>query len=453
MRRAILTIGLALTASIPVISQDPAGLPGPAPRRSAEQFRRQPGNSSDRYLVVMRESATGRRGPSSRASVVARALVTTHGVARVDRVLSRALNGFVARLSHAEAEALSRDPRVEYVEQEVEISSESVQTVPATSSNWGLDRIDQQALPSNGEYQYETDGSGVNAYIVDSGIRVTHAEFGERATLGPDFVTDDPGNPHPDTSLDCYGHGTQVAGVVGGATYGVAKNVHLIAVRVLDCSGRGSSIDLISAIDWITQQQTAHFTPSVANLSLTTDAVPASFTAIEDAIYNSMASGVIWVLAAGNHQDVVANYSPARLQAAITVGASYTYAGSYDLRAAYSNTGPELDLYAPGVGITSAWRGHDNATAECSGTSMAAAQVTGVVARFLQVYWWAPPGHVSNVVVFEHATTGAIWDPGPNTANRLLYSGYLDQAPPAAAANHLRLLPATPLAPPGSRTR
>ena len=133
-------------------------------------------------------------------------------------MLSRALNGFVARLASDEAEALSRDPRVEYVEQDVEIGGEAVQTVPAAHSNWGLDRIDQPVLPSDGAYQYDTDGSGVKAYVVDSGIRVTHSEFGGRAVLGPDFVTDDPGNPHPDTSLDCYGHGTQVAGVLGGAT-------------------------------------------------------------------------------------------------------------------------------------------------------------------------------------------------------------------------------------------
>ncbi len=154
----------------------------------------------------------------------------------------------------------------------------------------------------------------------------------------------------------------------------------------------------------MTQDHTANFVPAVANLSLTTTAVPASFTAIEDAVYNSIGSGVTWVLAAGNHSDVVANYSPARLQAAITVGATYTYAGSYDVRAGYSNTGPEVDLYAPGVAITSAYFTGDYAAAECSGTSMAAPQVAGVVARFLQLYWWAPPGHVTNQVVYQNAT-------------------------------------------------
>jgi len=430
MTRSILVMLCAVIASVPVLGQNPAsqGQNDLPPRRQhADKLRKQPGNASDRYIVVMRDDAAGPRGNSSRAHQVSNALAATHGLQRVDRVLSRALNGFVARLSQEEADALSRDPRVEYVEQDVEIQAETTQTVPGTNSNWGLDRIDQQGLPANGQYEYDTDGSGVKAYVVDSGIRASHVEFGGRVTLGPDFVTDDPGNPTPDTSLDCFGHGTQVAGVLGGATYGVAKNVNLVAVRVLDCTGHGTSTDLITAIDWITQDHTALPIPAVANLSITTDAVPWSFTAIEDAIYNSIGSGVTWILAAGNHGDVVANYSPARMQAAITVGASYTYAGAYDMRASFSNTGPEIDLYAPGVGITSAWGASDVSVIECTGTSMAAPQVAGVVARFLQVYWWAPPGHVNNQVVLESATVGAIWDPGPSTPNRLLYSGFLDQ--------------------------
>jgi subtilisin family serine protease len=430
MARSFLVIVCAVIASVPALGQNPASQGDfnlPPRRQNAEVLRRQPGNASDRYIVVMRDSAAGRPGASSRARQVANALAATHGLRRVDRVLSRALNGFVARLSQEEAEALSRDPRVEYVEQDVEIQAETTQTVPSANSNWGLDRIDQQGLPVNGQYEYDTDGSGVKAYVVDSGIRASHVEFGGRVTLGPDFVSEDPGNLTPNTSLDCFGHGTQVAGVLGGATFGVAKNVTLVAVRVLDCSGHGTSTDLINAIDWITQDHAALPVPAVANLSVTTDPVPWSFTAIEDAIYNSIGSGVTWVLAAGNHGDAVANYSPPRMQAAITVGASYTYAGAYDLRASFSNTGPEVDLYAPGVGITSAWGADDVATSEGTGTSLAAPQVAGVVARFLQVYWWAPPGHVNNVVVFQNATAGAIWDPGPNTPNRLLYSGFLDQ--------------------------
>jgi subtilisin family serine protease len=430
MARSLLVIACALVASVPVLGQNPAS-PGhddlPPRRHSAEKLRQQTGNTTDRYIVVMRDDAAGPRGSGSRAHEITQALAAAHGVNSVDRVLSRALNAFVARLSPNQADALSRDPRVEYVEQDVEIQSESMQTVPSTNSNWGLDRIDQPSLPANGQYEYDTDGSGVLAYVVDSGVRATHVEFGGRVIAGPDFVTDDPGNPTPDTSNDCYGHGTHVAGILGGATYGVAKNVTLVAVRVLDCAGHGTSIDLISAVDWVTQHHVATPAPAVANLSLTTDAVPASFTAIEDAIYNSIGSGVTWVLAAGNHGGSVADYSPARMAAAITVGASYTYAGAYDLRASFSNTGPEVDLYAPGVSITSAWGSGDVATMECTGTSIAAPQVAGVVARFLQIAWWAPPGHVNNVVV-GNATTGAIWDPGPATANRLLYSGFLDQS-------------------------
>ncbi len=427
MRRLIFAFALSFVASVPAIGQDPAQSGQESRRQVVEKLRKQPGNASDRYIVIMQDAATGARGPRSRAAAVSNALANAHGVARVDRVLSRAVNGFVAHLTEAEAAALSRDPLVAYVEQDVEIRGDNVQAVPASSSNWGLDRIDQPSLPANGQYQYNTDGSGVKAYIVDSGIRVTHQEFGGRAILGPDFVSDDAGNPHPDTALDCYGHGTHVAGVVGGATYGVAKNVTLVAVRVINCQGVGSSIDLISAIDWVTYDHTYNFTPAVANLSLTTDTVPASFTAIEDAVANSIMSGVTWVLAAGNHSDWVSNHSPARLSIAITVGASYTYAGAYDLRAPFSNVGPEVDLYAPGVSITSAWHTDDSATAACTGTSTAAPQVAGVVARFLQAYWWAPPGHVNNQVVLENSTYGVIWDPGPYTVNRFLYSGFLDQ--------------------------
>ena len=430
MRRLIFAIVLSFAATVSTLGQNsPPGQVGREPRGQAAKLRKQPGNSTDRYVVMLSDAATGRRGPKSRAVEVSNALAQAHGISRIDRVFSRTLNAFVAELTEQQAEALSRDPAVAYVEQDVEIRGEamqSVQSVPIASSNWGLDRIDQPMLPANGEYHFSNDGTGVKAYIVDSGIRASHQEFGGRVILGPDFVTDDPGNPHPDTSLDCFGHGTHVAGVVGGATFGVAKNVTLVAVRVLNCQGAGSSVDLINAIDWVTQDHIANFVPAVANLSLTTDTVPASFTAIEDAVANSIMSGVTWVLSAGNHGDWVSNHSPARLPIAITVGATYTYAGAHDVRAPFSNFGPEIDLFAPGIGITSAWYTDDQATAEFSGTSIAAPQVTGVVARFLNAYWWAPPGHVYSQVVWVNATRDIVWDAGPSTPNRMLYSGFLD---------------------------
>jgi subtilisin family serine protease len=429
MRRFLVIAVLAVATSTVLAGQGQGRQPAQSLTSSGlSEVRKQPGNSSNRYLVVLRDGVAGTRGPHSRAAAVAQAKARAHNLSRVERVLSHTLTGFVARLTDTEAEALSQDPDVAYVEQDIPMSGGGMALTPVASTvgSWGIDRINQRQLPLDGQYDYSNDGTGVTAYVVDTGVRVTHDEFGGRAVLGPSFVSDDPGNPNPGTSLDCHGHGTHVAGILGGATYGVARGVRIVSVRVLNCAGAGSSVDLISAIDWITYDHQTNFTPAVANLSVTSGVVPPTFTAIEDAIQRSLESGVTWVLIAGNEGGAVADYTPGRHPSAITVGASYAQANTTDMRAPTSNTGPEVDLYAPGVDIVSAYFSGDSVWAQGSGTSTAAPHVAGVVARFLQPNWWAPPAHVYNQVVLENATGGAVHDCGGSTTNRMLFSGFLD---------------------------
>ena len=245
--------------------------------------------------------------------------------------------------------------------------------------------------------------------------------------LGPDFVTDDPGNPHPDTSLDCYGHGTQVAGVLGGATYGVAKNVTLVAVRVLNCSGVGSSIDLISAIDWVTQDHTANFVPAVAKSQ-------PHHHCRSGELHRDRRRGLQLDrerrrVGARGRQSLRRRR---QLLAGATAGGDHGRRDLYlcrqlRVRAGYSNTGPEVDLYAPGVAITSAYFTGDYAAAECSVRRWPRRRSRASSRASCSSIWWAPPGHVYSQVVYQNATPGVVYDAGVYTPNRLLYSGFMDQ--------------------------
>jgi subtilisin family serine protease len=230
-----------------------------------------------------------------------------------------------------------------------------------TNAPWHLDRIDQRALPWDTTYNYSSSGAGVHVYILDTGIRVTHQEFGGRASVANDFVGDG------QNGNDCNGHGTHVAGLVGGSTWGVAKQASLHAVRILPCSGTGLLSNLLAAVDWVTAN---HASPAVANISST--AVGSSIS-LETAISNSIASGVVYTIAAGNDAADACGYTPARTVNAVTVGAS----DETDLRALYSNRGPCIDIFAPGNRVTSAWASGDTAVREFSGSSMAAPIVAG----------------------------------------------------------------------------
>lgn len=321
------------------------------------------------------------------------------------RVFRSVLNGFSASMPKAKAERLAADPRVAYVEQN------SVVRLNETQSNatWGLDRVDQRDLPLSTTYTYDTTASNVNAYILDTGIRTSHSEFAGRASVGTDTIGDG------QNGQDCQGHGTHVAGTVGGKTYGVAKGVNLIAVRVLGCDGSGTTAGVIAGVDWVTANAAK---PAVANMSLGGSAS----AALDDAVSRSIASGVSYSIAAGNGILVgipanACNYSPARVPEAITVGAT----DSTDRRASFSNYGTCLDLFAPGVGITSAWKDSDSATSTISGTSMATPHTAGAAALYLANNPTASPAQVRDALV-NNATSGKVTDPRSGSPNKLLYS-------------------------------
>ncbi len=326
---------------------------------------------------------------------LARRLAAEHG-GELHYTYQHALKGFAATLPAQALEAVRRNPNVAYVEQDGVVRATDIQS----NATWGLDRIDQRDLPLTGTYAYNNTGAGVTAYIIDSGIETSHSEFGSRASSGKDFV--DGG-----TADDCYGHGTHVAGTVGGATYGVAKQVGLVAVRVLDCDGEGKVSDAIAGVDWVTGNRSG---PSVANMSLGAD--PSDL--LDQAVRNSIASGVTYVISAGNYGDDACNYSPARVGEALTVGAT----NSSDNRAFFSNVGSCIDLFAPGVAITSAWL--SGGTNTIDGTSMAAPHVAGAAARYLQDNPAASPATV-NAAIVNAATTGKVVNAGTGSPNRLLY--------------------------------
>ncbi|MEV4949721.1 S8 family peptidase [Streptomyces sp. NPDC053755] len=315
------------------------------------------------------------------------------------------LKGFSTTMSRARAASLAADPRVAYVEQNRTVRLADTQT----AATWGLDRIDQRDLPLSTTYTYATTAPNVTAYIIDTGIRTSHSEFGGRATVGTDTVGGG------QNGQDCQGHGTHVAGTVGGAKYGVAKAAKLVAVRVLDCNGSGTTAGVIAGVDWVTANAVK---PAVANMSLGGGAA----TSLDDAVRRSIASGVSYAVAAGNGNFLglpakACNYSPARVAEAITVGAT----DSADKRASFSNYGTCVDLFAPGVSITSAWKDSDTATNTISGTSMAAPHTAGVAALYLSGHPTATPAQVRDALV-ANATSGKVQDARTGSPNKLLHS-------------------------------
>jgi subtilisin family serine protease len=295
-----------------------------------------------------------------------------------------------------------------------------------TPATWGLDRIDQRNLPLSNSYTYPTGASNVTAYIIDTGMRLTHSQFSGRAVSGYDAV--DGGSAD-----DCNGHGTHVAGTVGSTTYGVAKLVRLVAVRVLDCSGSGTTSGVVAGIDWVTAHHMAG-RPAVANMSLGGGVS----SALDTAVANSIADGITYAVAAGNSNANACNSSPSRVAAAITVGATT----NADARASYSNYGTCLDLFAPGSSVTSAWFTSDTATNTISGTSMAAPHAAGAAALYLAANPTATPSAVRDALV-NAATTGIVTNPGTGSPNRLLYTvdGGTSAPPPPPSTSPCASLP------------
>lgn len=368
----------------------------------------------NRYIVVLKDEAAGPRGEDSLASQVGNSLAATYG-GNVEHVYTHVLNGYSVEMSEQEATTLSQDPRVEYVEEDGETSPTQIneETSPAaTQSNvtWGLDRIDQPDRPLNNSYNYNATGAGVNVYVIDSGIRRTHQEFGGRVTPAFDAINDGRGTD------DCHGHGTHVAGTIGGVTYGVAKNVRLYSVRVFGCNG-GTVAGMIRGIDWVAAN---HTKPAVANLSgSAVDAVTRKGTtdpALDQAARGLIASGVTFVVSAMNDGTDASTVSPARVTEAITVGAT----DSGDNKAYFSNFGSVVDLFAPGVQIMSAGINSDADLRSMDGTSMAAPHVAGVAALYLQSNPGALPATVANALI-SAATPDRVSNP-TGSPNRLLYS-------------------------------
>jgi serine protease len=360
------------------------------------------------YIVVLNPDAADLKNEATaKADIaeVAQAMATEYRAILL-RSYTQALRGFVIEASDTALAKLLMDPRVAYVQEDSYVSSNATQINPP----WGLDRIDQRDLPLNTGFNYDSNGAGVHAYIIDSNVSTTHQEFAGRIGSGFNVVGN---NSIPNA---CTGHGTQVASIVGGATYGVAKGVTIHPVRVFDCIRKGRASDVIAGIDWVAANR---ILPAVANISSSTEE---PYQAEDDAIANLTARGVTVVVSAGNEAVDACLHSPARAPSAITVGAI----DPYDRRAVWtagvaeSNFGSCIDLFAPGHEIMAAWDSSSVAAHVASGTSYAAPHVAGAAALYLGVNPNAAPAQVAAAIVGD-ATTGRIVDPGPGSPNRLLY--------------------------------
>ena len=404
--KRIAALGLVAVA-LAACSEDPTS-PAPlsAPRPNLISLYKSSGTPiAGSYIVVFRNDVQDVEGEALKIAV-------KHG-GKVKYTYKAALKGAAIELSDAQVAALRAEPGIAYVEQDQTMSISTTQT----GATWGIDRIDQRALPLSGTYTYNADGTGVTVYIIDTGINFTHTEYVGRASTGIDEITSG------GTAADCNGHGSHVSGTVGGTTYGVAKMVKLVAVRVLNCSGSGTTSGVIAGIDWVTAHRVL---PAAANMSLGGGYSASLNTAVE----NSIASGVVYAIAAGNSTADACTFSPASAPSAITVGAT----DITDTFAYFSNYGTCVKINAPGVDITSAWIGSNTATNTISGTSMAAPHVAGAAALYLQVNPTATPAQVQSALV-SNATPNVITSIGPATPNLLLYTLFISAGPTPPVAN------------------
>ena len=412
MKSRFLLLAVPVLAACADWSDDIAG-PSVSTVTSSTAGAAMQGGLADRYIVVFKDDV---QNPATLSDDIARQAGAT-----VHFRYTSALKGFAATIPGAALEGIQRNPNVAFVE------ADGIATASGSGSDgsptWGLDRIDERDLPLDGNSAWNQDGGGVRVYIIDTGIRTTHSQFGGRASWGSgaDFIDG--------TYQDCDGHGTHVAGTVGGSEYGVAKAVSLVAVRVLNCQGSGAYSQVIAGVDWVKNNAVK---PAVANMSLG----GGISSSLDLAVNNAVAAGVTFAVAAGNSGQNACNFSPARAASALTVGAT----GSNDARASFSNYGTCVDIFAPGVSITSSTHDSDVSTGTWSGTSMASPHVAGVAALYLSANPGASAAQVESALE-GGATQGKVTSAGTGSPNLLLYS-LLDgggSPPPPPTADPIKL--------------
>ncbi|MEX0914385.1 MAG: S8 family peptidase [Wenzhouxiangellaceae bacterium] len=404
-------LGLLLILSAPFTYTGAASADELDLLRGMESAERIPGQ----FIVVLKENAIldhqqARRGDTREQAVhsLGTELSARYG-GEVRRVYTHALTGFLLDGAHdSVAKGMARNPAVSYIQADQMAYTSATQS-PVT---WGLDRIDQRDLPLDNSFTYTNDGQGVNVYVIDTGIRATHNDFGERVRPGYTAINDGNGTD------DCWGHGTHVAGTIGSTTYGVAKNVLLYPARVFGCSGSSPYSTIIAGVDWVAQN---HIKPAVVNMSLRGP----GDTAMDQATVNLLNLGITVVVAAGNDSGDACGFSPARVNGVLTVGNST----NTDARRVSSNFGECLDLFAPGTDITSTWIDSDSDSHNETGTSMAAPHVAGVAASFLQQNSAASPTTINNAII-NAATIGKISNAGTGSPNLLLFN---DLTPPPSS--------------------
>ncbi|WP_406054879.1 S8 family peptidase [Kribbella sp. NBC_00889] len=391
---AVAAAALAATAIVATAAGSDAAQQADVTIRGAGTADAIPGS----YIVVL----AGQRS-QAQTRATNQSLASSYDV-KVRDQYDASIKGFSASMSEEQAKKLAGDERVAYVQQNQKI------TVSQDDPPWGLDRADQRDLPLDKKYEAATTADNVNVYVIDTGIYAEHKDFGGRASVGTDTVGDG------QNGVDCMGHGSHVAGTIAGTTYGLAKGAKVFGVRVLDCSGSGSTESVVAGIDWVTKNAKK---PAVANMSLGGGADDA----LDAAVKASVDSGVTYAVAAGNESSDACGGSPAKEPSAITVGAT----DDQDQKATFSNWGTCVDLFAPGVDITSVGITDPDATAKMSGTSMATPHVAGGVALYLADHPDATPADVATALVGA-STPDKVGDPGTGSPNKLLFVGKADPA-------------------------